>query len=269
MFLINSRYRLYSQRCDRVRGFIDYEANDIILNKRVVLRMSDGVDAQAHRALVSMAHFLRRLNGSCIQRVLDCGLDLTHHPETMGYLVMSYPQGTRLDRYLKRSGPLSIEQTRQILSLLISGLEHAHKQGIFHGNLKTKNIWLSVKHGQYHLQLSGFGDAVDWSLERPTYVRFTPDYGAPEQFLQDHPVGTYTDIYALGLIALRCLGHQYEGCATELAQMMALAQCYPVPREISDGPMGRVLECMLRKNISDQTQPMRALDLDRVSSLLV
>lgn len=179
MFLINSRYRLCRQLDHHVEGFVDYMATDTLNQRQVVLRLSINEDATSHQRLIAMAHFLRQLNSTSIANVLDCGLDLTHHPQTMGYLVMEFVEGYRLDRYLERFGPVCDEDISKILVGLISGLEHAHKQGIFHGNLKTKNIWLKKQFGQYHIKIAGFGESMDWSQPRPTYTRFTPDFGAP------------------------------------------------------------------------------------------
>lgn len=266
MFVINGRYKINAQ-LDKTH-FVDFVASDLLSNQMVLLRMCHNMDVPSHQALIAMAHFIRKHQYPKMVKLLDCGLDVTHHPDVMAYMVFEKPRGIRLDRYLEQYGPLSIEQSTQVLRQLICGLEHAHKQGIYHGNLKTKNIWLDKKHGQCKVCVTGFGESMDWSSDRPEYTRFTPAFGAPEQFTSDHPVGAYTDIYALGLIMLHCLGAAIDLPYDRLVWMRTLNACHPMPKRLMDGQMGRVLTGLLTSNISRDNQPMRLLNLAQVVALL-
>jgi len=55
---------------------------------------------------------------------------------------MDYLKGLSLDALLRRDGPLSLEQFARISLQVLSALDHAHKKGIIHRDMKPGNIML-------------------------------------------------------------------------------------------------------------------------------
>src|SRR5262245_63905640 len=57
------------------------------------------------------------------------------------YLVMEYAKGQSLEDALK-AGPLTEEQTREILAPILDGLQSVHDEGFLHRDIKPANIIL-------------------------------------------------------------------------------------------------------------------------------
>ena len=79
------------------------------------------------------------------------------------YLVMEYAKGQSLDDLLQKSGPLSEEQTKEILSPILDGLTRVHEQGFLHRDIKPGNIIIRDEGGAV---LIDFGAARQRSRPR-------------------------------------------------------------------------------------------------------
>ena len=89
---------------------------------------------------------------------------------------------------------------KDILYQILLGLNHIHKRGYIHRDMKPENVLYKVKDGRYYVKISDFG------LARPVDDVMTPrmmtvNYRAPEAH-EDH--GKYTkaiDIWGVAMIA--------------------------------------------------------------------
>jgi len=152
------------------------------------------------------------------------------------YLVMRYmPGGSLADRL--EEGPLSIEESAEILQRLGSALDRAHSEGIIHRDLKPSNI-LFDQYGDAFL--ADFGivrlTTSDSNLTASGSLMGTPTYMSPEQVYGDKELDGRSDIYALGVILFQMLtGHlPYE--ADTPAKMMMKHILEPVPQILSNRP---------------------------------
>ena len=117
------------------------------------------------------------------------------------YLVLGLLPGGSLDDAM-RGTRLDASTSRRILAQLASALDHAHSQGIAHGDLKPANVLLD---GAGNAYLSDFGIAARLiNSEILRSVSSASQYRAPEE-----PVTGPTpaaDRYALGTLARQLLG---------------------------------------------------------------
>jgi serine/threonine-protein kinase len=121
-------------------------------------------------------------------------------------IVMEYIEGQSLKEILEEKGKLSIPEALDITCNIISALEPAHKQGIYHRDIKPGNIMFKES-GQVKIIDFGIAKAkTDPSLTIAGTSAGTPDYMAPEQFDASKDIDYFkSDIYAVGTMLFRML----------------------------------------------------------------
>lgn len=108
------------------------------------------------------------------------------------YFLMNYYEGDDLKNWLKENKNLSQKDILNIIIPVLHGLEHIHKFGVFHKDIKPENIYLRKNDEP---MLIDFGASV-------TSAHFlTKSYAPIEQVnrLTDN-YGPYTDLYSVGVI---------------------------------------------------------------------
>ena len=126
------------------------------------------------------------------------------------YYVMDYIEGESLRTKLNREGILPESLVLKYLQQLLSALDTAHKQSIWHLDIKPENIMVD-RYG--HVYLIDFGASKhvepNSTLTTSLALAYTPGYcppelldlsnETPEYYLQAiKDIGPWTDIYALG-----------------------------------------------------------------------
>ena len=126
------------------------------------------------------------------------------------YYVMDYIDGESLRTKLNREGVLSERLVLKYLQQLLPALDAAHKQNIWHLDIKPENIMVD-RYG--HVYLIDFGASKhvepNSTLTTSLALAYTPGYcppelldlsnETPEYYLQAiKDIGPWTDIYALG-----------------------------------------------------------------------
>jgi serine/threonine protein kinase len=130
-----------------------------------------------------------------IIRVYDMAVDKTLQ---MPYFVMEWIDGKNAQQRIKDHGPLSVEETLNIIEPVCAALNYAHQIGMVHCDVKPANIMIG-KDGRVYV--TDFGLAQ----HRSQQIRGgTPYYMAPEQF-QGGTAEPSTDVYALGVTAFQLL----------------------------------------------------------------
>lgn len=118
------------------------------------------------------------------------------------YFVMEYVDGPTLSEYVAENGPLPEEQALDIAEQIGKGLEHAHKHGLVHRDVKPDNVMLA---GDGTPKLCDLGlakftgrHADTHSTHAEGWIVGTPLYISPEQARGDEHVDIRADIYSLG-----------------------------------------------------------------------
>ncbi len=128
--------------------------------------------------------------------------------ENSYYIVMEFVDGTDLGAILKKSGAVPPEIAAIVVLRLVRALEHAHRHGIIHRDIKPGNILVS-KTGD--LKLSDFGiakepDPADMKadLTRTGQAIGTPSYMSPEQIMGDM-LTFNSDLFSAGIVLYELL----------------------------------------------------------------
>jgi serine/threonine protein kinase len=120
------------------------------------------------------------------------------------YLVMEYAKGQSLDDLLQKSGPISEEQTKEILYPILDGLKRVHEQGFLHRDIKPGNIIIRDEGGAVLIDFGAARQAIETKSRAITSI-VTEGYAPLEQYDGMGNQGPWTDIYALGAVAYKCL----------------------------------------------------------------
>ena len=198
---INERYVIERALDHGGMGEI-YLARDLRVNSRAVVIkfLSHALleDAYAQQKFKQEAEALSRIRHPGVVEVLDKGELGNGRP----YFVMQYVNGETLDSLIPKEG-MRLEYIASILKQIGGALEHVHEQGVFHRDLKPKNIML--RHGTQSVVLLDFGIAkVIDSVVAPTTTTRTSAgtlmYMSPEQ-LQGKEITVASDVYSMAVVA--------------------------------------------------------------------
>jgi eukaryotic-like serine/threonine-protein kinase len=179
-------------------------AEDLHTNRRVAIKFihaawrDDDLARRFHREITSLAC----LEHPSIARLYECAI----HPDGTPYFTMEYVDGKPLDQYCDER-ECSIHQRILLFRSVCEAVSHAHSRAVIHLDLKPSNI-LVKNDGSPKLLDFGIARRVE-SVEDPapptqTRACFTPAFAAPEQILRQ-TIGTFTDVYSLGLILYQLL----------------------------------------------------------------
>jgi len=179
-----------------------YLARDPYIKRQVavkVLPRQFTFDPQFRARFQREAEVIAALEHPAIVPVYDFG-----EVENQPFIVMRYmPGGTLADLLVE--GPLPIPEIAALFERIGSALDHAHRLGVIHRDIKPGNILFDAQGISY---LSDFGIAklaeASASLTG-TGIIGTPAYMSPEQAQGEKNLDGRCDIYSLGVVLFQAL----------------------------------------------------------------
>ncbi len=155
------------------------------------------------------------------------------------FLVMEYVDGISLLEVVKQQSPVSPIKAAEYIRQAAIGLEHAHRAGLIHRDIKPGNILID-KTGTIKLMDLGLArffrgeeEGESLTIEYDEKVLGTADYLAPEQAVDSHDIDARADIYSLGCTFYFLLVGHPPFTEGTLAQRL-LAHQTKVPSPVSD-----------------------------------
>src|SRR5262249_50893900 len=119
-------------------------------------------------------------------------------------MVMELVRGETLDKMCERLGPIEPERAAYVIDMVLSALEHAHRAGVVHRDVKPANVMVTDEGG---IKIMDFGIARVLGAEQKTVdgrLMGTPAYMSPEQVLGEELDGR-ADLYSVGVLFYRLL----------------------------------------------------------------
>jgi serine/threonine protein kinase len=215
METVGGRYALDGRLGEGGMGHV-YKARHLQLGKAFALKIiSPSVIAFARARFNQEAKLASEISHPNIVSVVDFGED-----ERLGaYMVMELVEnaGVLADANL----PMPIPRAIDLLGQIADALDHIHRRGIIHGDVKADNIMLTVEQvgprRRHIARLLDFGLARSADHAEEDGVHGSPHYLAPER-AAGAPASVSADIYALGVLGYLLLAGSlpFGGTVTEI-----------------------------------------------------
>ncbi len=148
---------------------------------------------------LSEARILARLdhpNIVAVRRLLEAN--------STAYLVMDYCDGRPLDRIVESDGPLTTDAADKLIWPLVDALEHIHRAGLIHRDVKPANIFIRADGSPVLLDFGAARNDISQHSRSVTSLA-TAGYAPLEQYDTKGNQGPWSDIYGFSATLYRAL----------------------------------------------------------------
>ncbi len=126
--------------------------------------------------------------------------------DDINIIVMEYVEGKTLKEKIDKKDYISREQSLKYIKQILSALNEVHSHKVYHRDIKTDNIHITVDDNVKLLDFGIIQFDEDQNLTRQGSVIGTISYLAPEIILNTHKkANEKTDIYSLGILFYQLL----------------------------------------------------------------
>ncbi len=266
--ILANRYRL-TEQIGMGGMAIVYRAVDLRTGHNVavkVLRPEFNEDREFIGRFQREAEAASKMTHHNIVNLLDVGMDGDNR-----YLVMEYVEGKTLKEVIQERGKLSAPLACQITIRILSALEHAHRNGIVHRDIKPQNI---LVHADGHIKVADFGIARiadSATLTKGDNVMGSVHYFSPEQ-ARGGGATAASDIYSTGVVLYEMLTGRvpFDGDNPVAVAMQHLHNApAPIQSIAPDVPPAVIRVCMkaMEKNPAARYQSAREMATDLRAAL--
>jgi eukaryotic-like serine/threonine-protein kinase len=203
-----------------------YLARDGELGRSVAVKvLADHLadDAELRDRFVREGRLAARLSHPNVVRVYDAGEE-----DGRPFIVMECVEGESLAELARREGPLDPARVVELGVQACAGLEHAHRAGLIHRDVRPANLLLTE---EGTLKVADFGIAHAVGGTRVTEVGTvlgTAAYLSPEQAFGEQ-VSPASDVYSLGACLYELLAGEPPYGSETLGELFSRRESGPPP----------------------------------------
>ncbi len=194
--IFDNRYRI--EKLIGIGGMaIVFKATDLLMRRLVAVKiLKDEIagDEQSVKRFTNESKAVAMLSHPNIVNVYDVSVR-----DNIKYIVMEFVDGITLKNYMRHREVLNLREIISYTTQILRALDHAHKKGIIHRDIKPQNIML-LKNGA--IKVMDFGIAKLPNAETVTMTDKaigTVYYISPEQ-VSGGQIDSRSDLYALGVV---------------------------------------------------------------------
>jgi serine/threonine-protein kinase len=240
------KYRIVGQLGRGGAGVV-YKAVDETLHRDVAVKTlnPDLANTEVMTRFRAEATILARLNHPQIATIYEL-----FRADGDLLMVMEFVRGESLDKLSERLGAIAPERAAYIIDQILSALEHAHRAGIVHRDVKPANVMVT---DEGSIKIMDFGIARVLGAEQKTVdfrLMGTPAYMSPEQVLGEEVDGR-SDLYSVGVLFYRLLTGALPFAAdTALGMLQRQIRDTPIPLCAHRGGLPDWCEDIVQKSLA-------------------
>jgi serine/threonine protein kinase len=290
--VLDDRYRV-----ERIIGSggmgVVVAAHHVNLDQRVaikLLRSEAAWNADATSRFAREAKAAVKIKSEHVAQVLDVGTLRDGTP----FIVMEYLEGIDLAAWLKKHGPLPVEQAVEFILQACVAIADAHALGIVHRDLKPANLFcVRRSDGRSIIKVLDFGiskmpgTGESGAVTRTSAMLGSPLYMSPEQMRSSRDVDARADVWSMGVILFELLAGRPAFPGEKLTEVVLKVTGEPPPSlrrlrpEVPGGLEAIVVKCLEKdrarrfQDVAALAQALRAFapprahaSIDRVTDIL-
>ena len=175
------------------------------------------------------------------------------------YYVMPFVEGESLREKMDQEGRLPVEEALEIVKMVASALDYAHRRNVIHRDIKPENILLHDGQpvvADFGIALATAGDAGK-RITATGMALGTPEYMSPEQATADPVIDARSDVYALGCLLYEMLAGEPPYSGHNAQSVLAKMLVDPIPsvrrlRHSVPAPVDDAISRALAKQAEDR-----------------
>jgi serine/threonine-protein kinase len=244
-----------------------YKARQVSMNRLVAVKTLHprlAAKAELVSRLTREAHLAAKLSHNNIVQAIDVG-----STGSLAYFVMEHIEGITIKEKVEAGKVYDEHEALEIIIQIAQALQHAHRRGLIHRDVKPANIILTTERVAKLADLGMARETADENVARAErgMTIGTPFYIAPEQIHEGRSIDGRADIYALGATLYHMVTGQPPFPGTKVDEVLkAHLEEHLTPPDhlnttLSSG-LGEVVEFMMAKDPQQRYQTADDLIID-------
>ncbi|MBF8269223.1 MAG: hypothetical protein HW386_932 [Gammaproteobacteria bacterium] len=264
------KYEIHKQIGKGSMGIV-YEGYDPFTDRKIAVKVAlsdalkDKESGERYRKMFfNEAHTAGMLRHPNILEILDAGADGEEC-----YIVMELVEGANtLKSYCSPESLLPTKQVIEIIFKCAKALDHAHRKGVVHRDIKPTNILVTP---DMDIKIGDFSIAhiisADTTHTMPMGFVGSPRYMSPEQ-VQEDTITNQTDLFSLGIVMYELLTGKHPFIAESFSRLIhKIINEKPPPLSTYRSDLPEILEKIVHHALQKSQEKRYKMGLNMAADL--